>query len=198
MNKNKKKIKSIVIASHNPGKINEMLPYIKLLNSKIYLAKDFNLNEPKEDGLTFVENALKKSRYVNNKTKKVSIADDSGLVIPILKGKPGIYSARWAGNKKDFNFAMKKINNLLPTKKKTNAYYISVIAITWNKNKEKTFVGKVYGNLTWPPRGNFGFGYDPFFIPNGYNKTFAELSYKIKNKISHRSIAFKKMLKFLN
>ena len=197
MGKNKKKINSIVIASQNPGKIKEMLPFIKKLNTKIYFAKDFKLKEPKEDGSNFVENALKKSRYVNNKTKKVSIADDSGLVIPSLQGKPGIFSARWAGEKKDFNKAMKKVNNLL-YKKKTNAYYISVLAITWNKKKEEIFIGKIFGSLTWPPRGNLGFGYDPIFIPKGYNKTFGELSNKVKNNISHRVIAFKKLLNFLD
>ena len=197
MGKNKKKISSIVIASHNPGKIREMLPFIKKLNTKIYFAKDFKLKEPKEDGSNFVENALKKSRYVNNKTKKVSIADDSGLVIPSLQGKPGIFSARWAGEKKDFNRAMKKVNNLL-YKKKTNAYYISVLAISWNKKKEEIFIGKIFGSLTWPPRGNLGFGYDPIFIPKGYSKTFGELSNKVKNNISHRVIAFKKLLNFLD
>jgi XTP/dITP diphosphohydrolase len=197
MGKNKKKINSIVIASQNPGKIKEMLPFIKKLNTKIYFAKDFKLKEPKEDGSNFVENALKKSRYVNNKTKKVSIADDSGLVIPSLQGKPGIFSARWAGEKKDFNRAMKKVNNLL-YKKKTNAYYISVLAISWNKKKEEIFIGKIFGSLTWPPRGNLGFGYDPIFIPKGYSKTFGELSNKVKNNISHRVIAFKKLLNFLD
>jgi len=197
MGKNKKKINSIVIASQNPGKIKEMLPFIKKLNTKIYFAKDFKLKEPKEDGSNFVENALKKSRYVNNKTKKVSIADDSGLVIPSLQGKPGIFSARWAGEKKDFNRAMKKVNNLL-YKKKTNAYYISVLAISWNKKKEEIFIGKIFGSLTWPPRGNLGFGYDPIFIPKGYSKTFGELSNKIKSNISHRVIAFKKLLNFLD
>ena len=197
MDKNIKKISSIVIASHNPGKIREMLPFIKKLNTKIYLAKDFKLKEPKEDGSNFIENALKKSRYVNNKTKKISIADDSGLVIPSLQGKPGIFSSRWAGKEKNFDQAMKKVNSLL-YKKKTNAYYISVLAISWNKKKEKIFIGKIFGNLIWPPRGNLGFGYDPIFIPKGYNKTFGELSNKIKNDISHRVIAFKKLLNFLN
>ena len=197
MSKNIKKISSIVIASHNPGKIREMLPFIKKLNTKIYLAKDFKLKEPKEDGSNFIENALKKSRYVNNKTKKISIADDSGLVIPSLQGKPGIFSSRWAGKEKNFDQAMKKVNSLL-YKKQTNAYYISVLAISWNKKKEKIFIGKIFGNLIWPPRGNLGFGYDPIFIPKGYNKTFGELSNKIKNNISHRVIAFKKLLNFLN
>ncbi len=197
MDKNIKKISSIVIASHNPGKIREMLPFVKKLNTKIYFAKDFKLKEPKEDGSNFIENALKKSRYVNNKTKKVSIADDSGLVIPSLQGKPGIFSSRWAGKEKNFDRAMKKVNSLL-YKKKTNAYYISVLAISWNKKKEKIFIGKIFGNLIWPPRGNLGFGYDPIFIPKGYNKTFGELSNKIKLNISHRVMAFKKLLNFLN
>ena len=197
MNKNKKKISSIVIASHNPGKIREMLPFVKKLNTKIYFAKDFKLKEPKEDGSNFIENALKKSRYVNNKTQKISIADDSGLVIPSIQGKPGIFSSRWAGKKKDFNQAMKKVNSLL-YKKKTNAYYISVLAISWNKKREKIFIGKIFGSIIWPPKGNLGFGYDPIFIPNGYNKTFGELSNKIKNNISHRAVAFKKLLNFLN
>ena len=196
MDKNIKK-NSIVIASHNPGKIREMLPFVKKLNTKIYFAKDFKLKEPKEDGSNFIENALKKSRYVNNKTKKISIADDSGLVIPSLQGKPGIFSSRWAGEEKNFDRAMKKVNSLL-YKKKTNAYYISVLAISWNKKKEKIFIGKIFGSLIWPPRGNLGFGYDPIFIPKGYNKTFGELSNKIKNNISHRVIAFKKLLNFLN
>ena len=196
MNKNIKK-NSIVIASHNLGKIREMLPFLKKLNTKIYFAKDFKLREPKENGSNFTENALKKSRYVNNKTKKISIADDSGLVIPLLQGKPGIFSSRWAGKKKDFNQAMKKVNSLL-YKKKTNAYYISVLAISWNKKREKIFIGKIFGSIIWPPRGNLGFGYDPIFIPKGYNKTFGELSNKIKNNISHRVIAFKKLLNFLN
>jgi len=181
MIKNIKKISSIVIASHNPGKIREMLPFIKKLNTKIYFAKDFKLKEPKEDGSNFVE---------------ISIADDSGLVIPSLQGKPGIFSSRWAGKEKNFDRAMKKVNGLLH-KKKTNAYYISVLAISWNKKREKIFIGKVFGSVIWPPRGNLGFGYDPIFVPRGYTKTFGELSNKIKNNISHRVIAFKKLLNFL-
>ena len=136
MGKNKKKINSIVIASQNPGKIKEMLPFIKKLNTKIYFAKDFKLKEPKEDGSNFVENALKKSRYVNNKTKKVSIADDSGLVIPSLQGKPGIFSARWAGEKKDFNRAMKKVNNLLYKKKQMLISYLYLLFLGIKKKKK--------------------------------------------------------------
>ena len=92
---------------------------------------------------------------------------------------------------------MKKVNSLL-YKKKTNAYYISVLAISWNKKREKIFIGKIFGSIIWPPRGNLGFGYDPIFIPKGYNKTFGELSNKIKNNISHRAMAFKKLLNSFN
>ena len=195
--KKNNKINSIVIASHNQGKIKEMLPFVKKISNKIHCANDFNLKEPKEDGSTFIENALKKSRYVNSKTKKISIADDSGLVIPSLRGMPGIYSSRWAGEKKDFKLAMKKIHKLL-YKKKTNAYYISVLAISWSQNKEKIFMGKIFGYITWPPKGNSGFGYDPIFVPKGYNKTFGKLSNILKNKLSHRVIAFKKLLNSMN
>jgi len=191
------KKKTIVIASHNSGKIKEMVFYLKKNNFNILTAKDFKLKEPEENGQTFIENASIKARYANKKTKKISIADDSGLVIPILHGYPGIYSARLSGKNKNFNLAMKKLNHLF-FKKKPNAYYISVLAIAWNKKKIKTFTGKVYGKLIWPPRGNMGFGYDPIFMPYGYNKTFGETKENIKNKISHRALAFKKLIKFLN
>ena len=186
----------MVIASHNSGKIKEMVFFLKKLNIKIFSAKDFNLSEPIENGKTFQENALIKARYVNKKVKKISVADDSGLVIPILNGKPGIFSARWAGKNKNFNVAMKKLSNLI-FKKRVNAYYISVLAICWNKKKEKVFIGKVFGKIVWPPRGNLGFGYDPIFIPNSYNKTFGEMTVKLKNKISHRAMVFKKFISYL-
>ena len=186
------KKKTIVIGSYNPGKIKEMTYYLKKTNFKILLAENFKLNKPEENGQTFEKNALIKARYVNKKTKKIAIADDSGLVIPILQGRPGIYSARLAGKNKDFNFAMKKVHNLL-FKKKINAYYISVLAISWNRKKEKTFTGKIFGKLIWPPRGKLGFGYDPIFMPNGYSKTFGEIEYSEKIKIDHRAKAFLKI-----
>ena len=192
-----KKNKTIVIASHNSGKIKEMAFFLKKISVNILSAKDFNLSEPIENGKTFEENALIKARYVNKKVKKTSIADDSGLVIPILNGKPGIFSARWAGKNKNFDIAMKKLNNLI-FKKKVNAYYISALAICWNNRKEKTFTGKIFGEIIWPPRGNLGFGYDPIFIPNSYNKTFGELKIKHKNRISHRAVVFKKFTTYLN
>tara|TARA_B100001013_G_C24528872_1_gene409953 strand:+ start:165 stop:752 length:588 start_codon:yes stop_codon:yes gene_type:complete len=191
------KKKTIVIASNNPGKIKEMSYYLKKINSKILVSKNFKLKEPEENGKTFEQNALIKARYVNKRLGRIALADDSGLVVPSLQGKPGIYSARLAGKNRNFSLAMKKLNSLL-FRKKPNAYYISVLAFSWGKKREKTFTGKIFGNLTWPPRGCFGFGYDPIFVPNGYNKTFGEIKESIKNKISHRAIAFKKFVDFLN
>ena len=144
MKKNIKKISSIIIASHNSGKIREMLPFVKKLNTKIYFAKDFKLKEPKEDGSNFIENALKKSRYVNNKTKKISIADDSGLVIPALQGKPGIFSSRWAGKEKNFNQAMKKVNSLLYKKKQMLITYLYLL-FHGIKEKKKYLLEKFSG-----------------------------------------------------
>tara|TARA_B100001013_G_scaffold342784_2_gene269324 strand:+ start:48 stop:626 length:579 start_codon:yes stop_codon:yes gene_type:complete len=191
------KKKTIIVASHNPGKIKEMEYYLKKINFNVLKAKEFKLTEPEENGKTFEENALIKSRYVNKKTEKIAISDDSGLVIPILQGYPGIFSSRLAGKNKNFEYAMENLNKLI-FKKETIAYYISVLAISWKRNKEKTFTGKIFGKLIWPPRGNFGFGYDPIFVPNGYNKTFGEIKHNIKKRISHRAIAFKKLINFLN
>ena len=115
----------------------------------------------------------------------------------MLQGKPGIFSSRWAGKEKDFNKAMKKVNYLL-YKKKTNAYYISVLAISWNKRKEKIFTGKIFGSILWPPRGNLGFGYDPIFIPKGYNKSFGEMVPKLKMSIDHRYKAYLQIKNFFN
>ena len=189
--------KNIVIASHNLGKVREMAFFLKKLNFNILLAKNFNLKEPKENGKTFKSNALIKARYVNRRTKKISIADDSGLVVPLLKGEPGIFSARWAGENKDFRIAMKKLQNKM-YKKEMNAYYISALAISWGKNKEKVFVGKIFGKIIWTPRGNLGFGYDPMFVPRSFDKTFGEIENKIKNKISHRAIVFRKFISYMN
>ena len=190
----KKKILKLLIGSNNQGKLKEIRDLLPK-NILVYTPKNFNLKSPKEIGKSFLENSLIKARFFSNKTKMVTLADDSGLEIDILNGAPGIYSSRWAGKKKDFNQAMKKVHNML-YKKKTNAYYISVLAVSWSKKKEKVFVGKIFGSIIWPPKGNLGFGYDPIFIPGGYDKTFGELSNKIKNKISHRVIAFKKLLNF--
>ena len=197
-----KKISKLLIGTNNKGKYREiraLLPkYIKT-----YSINDFKLKSPKEDGLTFEENSIIKSKYFSKKTKLVCLADDSGLEIDILNKNPGIYSARWGGKDGNFNKAIKKIYRELYKKdknwkqKKIKARFICALSI-YNVDKKITSVnGKVEGYISNEPKGNKGFGYDPIFIPKNKKKTFAEISSILKYKIDHRFAAFKKIKKFL-
>ena len=188
--------KKLVIASHNKGKIVEITGLLAPLNIEILSARDFDLEEPEENGATFEENALIKSTYVTQKTGLPSISDDSGICFYDLDGKPGIYSARWAGLNKDFNLAMSKINDAIKEKKNPNyeCYFICSLSISWPDKYDVTVSGQVNGKFTWPPKGDKGFGYDPIFKPLGYDITFAEMDPLFKHKISHRSIAFNKLV----
>ena len=190
------KHEKLVIASHNRGKISEITDLLAPLNIKILSAYDFNLEEPEENGTTFEENALIKSTFVTQKTRLPSISDDSGICFDDLDGDPGIYSARWAGINKDFNLAMSKISKSI--KKNKNATYdchfICSLSLSWPDQFDVTVSGQVNGKFNWPPKGEKGFGYDPIFKPLGYEMTFAEMDPTFKHKISHRSIAFKKLI----
>ena len=190
------KHKKLVIASHNKGKIVEITDLLAPLNIEILSAYDFNLDEPEENGSTFEENALIKSAFVTQKTGLPSISDDSGICFYDLEGDPGIYSARWAGLNKDFNLAMSKINNAIKTKKNPTyeCHFICSLSISWPDQFNVTVSGQVNGKFSWPPRGEKGFGYDPIFKPLGYDITFAEMDPLFKHKISHRSIAFHKLI----
>ncbi len=190
--------KKLVIASHNKGKIIEISDLLAPLNIEILSAHDFDLEEPFENGVTFEENALIKSAFVTHKTGLPSISDDSGICFDDLNGEPGIYSARWAGLNKDFNLAMCNINKAIKEKKDPNyvCQFICALSISWPDGFDVTVSGQVNGKYTWPPRGKKGFGYDPIFKPLGYNITFAEMDPLLKHKISHRSIAFKKLINF--
>ena len=199
MNKN---IKEIVIASHNKGKVREIRSLLKPMGLKIYSAKKFTINEPIEDGKTFKENSLIKSKNAALKSGIPAIADDSGLCILSLDNKPGIYSARWAGRKKNFNLAINKIENEMRKNKLTNkaarkAFFCCALSIYFPNNNYRVFEGKKYGHIQFPASGKNGFGYDPIFVPNGYKKTFGEMNFTYKERISHRSIAFKKMKEYL-
>ena len=197
-----KKISKLLIGTNNKGKykeIKDLLPkYIKT-----YSTSEFKLKSPSEDGLTFAENSIIKSKYFSKKTKLICLADDSGLEIDILDKSPGIYSARWGGRKGNFKKAINKVYRELSKKdknwklKKVKARFICALSICYLNKKIASVLGKVEGYISIKPKGKNGFGYDPIFIPKNKKKTFGEMSSLQKYKIDHRFIAFKKIKKFL-
>ena len=197
--RNLKNIKSLLIATNNKGKLSEIK---KLLPKHItfYSPKDFNLIEPLENEKTFEGNAVIKARYCAEKSKLISLSDDSGLEVSVLNGDPGIYSARWAGKNKDFKLAIKKVYSKIKKKKKLNkknkARFYCSLAIAFPNGEYKTFSGTVNGQISSIPKGENGFGYDPIFIPNRHKKTFGEMKANLKDKISHRYKAFNKIKRY--
>jgi XTP/dITP diphosphohydrolase len=197
-----KKISKLLIGTNNKGKykeIRDLLPkYIKT-----YSTSEFNLKSPKEDGLTFIENSLIKSKFFSKKTKLICLADDSGLEIDLIDKNPGIYSARWGGKGGDFDKAINRVYRELKKKdkkwkqKKIKARFICALSISYLDKKISSVLGKVEGYISNEPRGSNGFGYDPIFIPKNKNKTFGEMSSLQKYKMDHRFDAFKKIKKFL-
>ena len=197
-----KKILKLLIGTNNQGKykeIKDLLPkYIKTLSTS-----EFKLKSPKEDGLTFTENSIIKSKHFSKKTKLICLADDSGLEIDILDKRPGIYSARWGGKKGDFKKAINRVYSELSKKdknwkyKKVKARFICALSICYLDKKIASALGKIEGYISVKPKGKNGFGYDPIFIPNNKRKTFGEMSSLQKYKIDHRFNAFKKIKRFL-
>lgn len=186
----------LVFATNNKHKIREISA---LLDTRFNLLglSDLKINEEiPEDAETLEENALFKARYVQNKTGMNVFADDTGLEVEALEGAPGVHSARYAGNDKDSAANIEKLLEMLASKGNRNARFRTVIALIIN-NQEFLFEGKVNGKIIDHKRGNEGFGYDPVFIPDGYDKTFAEIPLSEKNHISHRAAAFRKLLEFL-
>ena len=182
----------LLIASHNPGKTAEIDALLAPYGIETVGAGALGLPEPEETGSTFEENAKLKARAAADASGLPALADDSGLVVPALNGAPGIYSARWAGAAKDFRIAMERVHRELGDKDR-RAYFVAVLALAWPEREIATFRGEVHGKLTWPPRGERGFGYDPIFVPDGYNQTFAEID-AAKHRISHRARAFEKLV----
>ena len=185
----------LVIASHNSGKVHEIKELLAPFNADIISAIDLDLHEPVEDGQTFIANAKIKAQAAALASGLPALADDSGLSVHQLNNEPGIYSARWAGPKKDFNKAMKDIYQKLRNFDDKSAHFTCALALCWPDCHTEIFEGKVFGHIIWPPRGNKGFGYDPFFIANGMNISFGEMQPEAKHAISHRAQAFKKMVK---
>lgn len=189
----------LVIASHNQGKIREIRELLSALPITVRGTDDFpQLKEPEETEDSFAGNAVLKAAYVSTHTNLPALADDSGLVIPALKGEPGIFSARWAGETKDFKAAMQKVQQELLTRTGTDvnhsAYFHCALALVVPHQPAQVFEGQVYGILTFPPRGDAGFGYDPIFLPAGYKQTFGQMEPSAKHAISHRARAFAKFL----
>jgi XTP/dITP diphosphohydrolase len=197
-----KKISKLLIGTNNKGKykeIKDLLPkYIKT-----YSTKEFNLKSPKEDGLTFEDNSIIKSKFFSKKTKLICLADDSGLEIDLLNKAPGIYSARWGGKNGDFKKAINRVyRNLFKVdknwqSKKVKARFICALSIYNLDKKIASVQGKVEGFISKEPKGKNGFGYDPIFIPRNKIKTFGEMKPSEKYKMDHRFDAFKKIKKFL-
>jgi XTP/dITP diphosphohydrolase len=182
----------LVIASHNRGKLVEIAALLAPFRIEAPGAAELGLGEPEETGSTFEANAALKAHAAAQAAGLPALADDSGLVVPALGGAPGIYSARWAGPSRDFSLAMARVHRELGAKDPA-ALFVSVLALAWPDGEEAMFRGEVHGTLTWPPRGNSGFGYDPIFIPDGRDITFGDMPPDEKYKIDHRARAFAKM-----
>jgi XTP/dITP diphosphohydrolase len=185
--------KQLVIASHNPGKIAEIDGLLAPYGVRAVGAAALGLREPEETGATFEDNAALKARAAAGASGMVALADDSGLVVPALGGAPGIYSARWAGPDKDFRVAMERVQRELGAQDR-RAHFVAVLALAWPDGEEATWRGEAHGRLVWPPRGERGFGYDPMFMPDGYEATFGEMGPDLKHLISHRARAFAKLV----
>lgn len=200
MTEGKKIGDKLVIATHNAGKLREMRDLLAPYGVTVISAGELGLPEPEETGEDFIANALIKARAAAQAADLPAFADDSGLCVDALDGAPGIYSARWAGPDKNFSAAMARIEAEVAASGSPSrrAHFVSALAIVWPDGAEQTFVGEVFGELTFPPRGDQGFGYDPCFTPDGHDRTFGEMSRDEKHGIppdgslalSHRARAF--------
>ena len=192
----------LVIATHNNGKLAEMRDLLARYGVEAVAAAALDLPEPEETGLSFAANARLKAEAAAQASGLAALADDSGLVVDALDGAPGILSARWAGEKKDFRYAMEKIEGMLRERDafesaQRRAHFVSALCVAWPDGHLEEFEARVDGTLVWPPRGRQGFGYDPMFLPDGQTRTFGELSSEEKHGLpprgkglSHRARAF--------
>lgn len=194
-----KRLKSgdrLVVASHNEGKVREIRELLEPFGIETVSAAELGLPEPEETGVTFAENAIIKAEAAAEGSGLAALADDSGLEVAALGGEPGIYSARWAGETKDFNIAMEKVEEALvkkgaETPEERKANFMCALCLAFPGGENQVFEGRVFGHINWPPRGDKGFGYDPVFTPDGHDITFAEMEPAAKHAMSHRAGAFK-------
>jgi XTP/dITP diphosphohydrolase len=185
----------LVIATHNPGKVREFRDLLGSRVPEIVSAGDLGLPELEETGETFLENAIIKARAAAETSGFMALADDSGLCVTALGGKPGLHSARWAGPGKDFSVAMKRIQAELGASADRSAYFVCVLALIGPDGQAGIIEERCNGTIVWPPRGNKGHGYDPVFMPEGHNRTFAEMDAAEKHALSHRGKALRALVK---
>jgi XTP/dITP diphosphohydrolase len=186
----------LVIASHNQGKVKEICELLAPYRLDIVGAADLGLPEPEETGSSFAENAKLKAEAASSASKLPSLADDSGLSVAALDGAPGVYSARWAGPTKDFRVAMARVEQEMRDSGKPDkrAHFVCALALSAPGAETEIFEGRAYGTIDFPPRGQFGFGYDPIFMPEGHRFTYGEMAPQAKHAISHRAKAFEKFV----
>jgi XTP/dITP diphosphohydrolase len=184
----------LVIATHNPGKLTEIGDLLAPFEVTALSAAALGLPEPEETGTSFAANAALKARAAAEASGLPALADDSGLVVPALGGAPGIYSARWAGPDRDFARAMALVEEQPRHKPDRRAHFTAALALAWPDGHVEGFEGAVHGTLVWPPRGTRGFGYDPMFLPAGGERSFGEMEPAAKHRISHRALAFAKLI----
>ena len=191
----------LVIATHNAGKLREIQELLQPFNIECVGAAELGLPEPEEIGNNFIDNAELKAREAADLSGLPALADDSGISVDALHGLPGIFSARWAEDDqghRDFGRAMERVWREVETAGEEaghDAHFVCALSVAWPDNGQaESFEGRVYGTLTWPPRGDRGFGYDPMFQPNGHNITFGEMDPDAKHAMSHRADAFRKLV----
>jgi XTP/dITP diphosphohydrolase len=185
---------TLVLASHNPGKLREIDALLRPLGVEVVSAGALGLPEPEEDAPDFAGNARIKALAAATASGLPALSDDSGFCVAALGGDPGVMSARWAGPTKDFDLAMATLNDKIGHAKDRRAWFIAALCVAWPDGHTETFLGRIDGEVVWPPRGSKGFGYDPMFVPAGGQQTFGEMDPDEKHAISHRARAFAQVM----
>ena len=192
----------IVIATHNKGKLEEFAELFKPHGVTIFSAGGLGLTEPEETEDNFRGNAHIKALFAMKHSGHIAISDDSGLCVDALNGDPGVYTADWAGPSRDWNLAMRNVEEKLQAAKastpdKRKGQFKCTLCVMWPDGEERYYEGVAHGQLVWPPRGQLGHGYDPVFVPDGQPQTFAEMTHAKKNSLSHRGLALEQLLRDL-